>query len=92
MNPIAKFILLGILLGISPAAVCAALFYSVPLLIEGNAGTLLSFGVMGLFVISSVIVFVYSIILISKQKMGIVGKASLAIQILQLIALVILLQ
>lgn len=79
-------------LGLSPIAVCATLFYATPLLIEGNAGALLSFAVMGLFVLSSLVVFIFSIVLISKQKKEIVGKAALAVQILQGVTLVILLQ
>ena len=87
-----KLILYGLLLGLAPIFACAILYYSVPLLVDGNPGALLSFAVMGLFVMSSVAVFIINIILISKQKIEMVGKAGLAVQILQVVALIILLQ
>ena len=92
MNSNYKLILYGLLLGFAPVLACAILYYSVPLLVEGNAGALLSFAVMGLFVMSSVAVFIINIILISKQKIELVGKAGLAVQILQIVALFILLR
>jgi hypothetical protein len=73
-----KPFLLGLALGLGPVALCLVLFYATPYLVEGNPGALLSFGLMGLFLISSVAVFVVSIILMKKQQIiGITALISL---------------
>ena len=84
MNPSLKSFLQGLALGTTPVAVCAMLFYLAPLVIEGNAGTLLSFAVMGLFVMSSISVFITSFILIIRNK-PIIGGVALVSQIVQII-------
>jgi hypothetical protein len=67
MNPNLKSILIGFALGLSPLAACTLLFYGTPYLVEGNPGALLSFGLLGLFLIGSVAVFIISILLMRKK-------------------------
>jgi hypothetical protein len=75
MNPNLKSILIGFALGLSPLAACTVLFYGTPYLIEGNPGALLSFGLLGLFLIGSVAVFIISILLMRKKQ--IIGLTTL---------------
>ena len=86
MNPTAKQIFLGIGLGIWPLAVSALFYYLTPLLISGNAGSLLSFAVLALFLLSSIGAFVISIVFLSKNK-TVIGGIALMLQVAQLIAL-----
>lgn len=79
-----KSVLLGLLIGFAPAIVCAALFYLGPYLVSGNPGALLSFAVMGLFVISSIGAFVLAIILIVKNQ-ALKGGCALIAQAIQTI-------
>ena len=85
MNITVKSILFGILLGLAPLCVCTFLFYVTPLLLSQNAGTLLSFAVMGLFCVSFVATFIISIVLISKKK-ELIGKISLLVLLIQIAA------
>jgi hypothetical protein len=76
MSPNLRSILLGLALGLGPIAVCLVLFYATPYLVEGNPGALLSFGLMGLFFLSSLGVFIVSIMLMVKKNQ-IIGATAL---------------
>lgn len=74
-----KSILLGLALGLGPLAACVVLFYVTPYLVEDNPGALLSFGLMGLFFLSSVGVFIVSIILMMKKQQTIGASALISL-------------
>lgn len=82
-----KPFLLGLALGLGPVAACAVLFYATPYLVEGNPGALLSFGLMGLFFISSVGVFIVSIILMVKKQQTIGAAALISLILVWIVGL-----
>ena len=59
--------LLGLALGLAPIVSRSLLYYVTPYLVDGNAGALLSFAVLGLFMISSVAVFAIAIIFMNRN-------------------------
>jgi len=83
MNATLRQTLLGLALGCAPIAVCSVLYYGTPLLISGNAGALLSFAVLALFVFSSITAFVVTIIMLVRGK-TIIGGIALILQLAQL--------
>jgi hypothetical protein len=87
MNSTVKSVLLGIAIGIAPIAICALLYWMTPYLIQGNAGALLSFAVMGLYAMSTLTVFVFSIVLMTKSK-ALLGGAALITLLAQFVILV----
>jgi hypothetical protein len=85
-----KSILLGIALGLAPVTVCAILYYAIPLLVKGNPGALLSFAVLGLFLLSFITVLVFSIIMMVRGN-GLTGGSALAVLVIQFAALIVFL-
>lgn len=90
MNSSLKSVITGLCIGLAPLVVCALLFYVTPYLIEGNAGSLLSFAVMALFVVSSIAVLVVSIIMLARKQM-ITGITSLIVLCAEFIAMILFL-
>jgi hypothetical protein len=83
MNPSSKSFLQGLTIGLGPLTACAFLYYVTPLLLADNAGALLSFGLMALYLIGSIAVFVIGIILMNRNQRisGLTALSMLFIQI-----------
>ena len=90
MNSSFKSVLLGLGLGLFPFLACALLYLITPYLVTGNPGALLSFAVLGLYIVGSIAVFVVSIILLIRKK-TIIGSVAIAAVFIQAIAAVSLL-
>jgi len=87
MNSLIKSLLLGLGLGLFPFAACAFLYFVTPYLMSANPGALLSFAVMGLYVIASIAVFVVGIILLVRKK-TIIGSVAIITVFIQAMAAV----
>jgi hypothetical protein len=85
-----RSVLLGIAMGLAPITLCALLYYAVPLLVKGNAGALLSFAVLGLFLLSFITVFVFSIMMMVKGN-ALIGGCALAVLVVQFGSLIVFL-
>lgn len=85
MNSTLKSVLLGLGLGLFPLLTCVFLYLVTPYLVSDNPGALLSFAILGLYVVASVGVFVASIILLVRKKTT-EGSVSIGTLFLQAIA------
>jgi hypothetical protein len=86
MNPTIKPALIGFAFGILPIAACTLLYYATPYLVEGNPGSLLSFSVFGLYLLSSFAAFVVGVLLLVR-KQAVMGGVTLAVLFAQAIIL-----
>jgi hypothetical protein len=82
-----RSVALGALLGLAPFLLCAAFYYSIPMLMDGNPGALLSFAVLGLYMFTFVTTIIISVILIVRKNttMGGAALVTLALQFVLLI-------
>ena len=84
MDKYLRYFLTGLTLGVSPMVLCALFYYVAPMVTGENPGSLLSYGVMGLYATGSLAVFILSIIFIIRDK-PIIGAVALFVQIAQLV-------
>jgi hypothetical protein len=77
-----KSLMFGIFLGLAPFVLCTVFYYAVPLLVDGNAGALLSFAVLGLYLFTFLATVIISLIVTSRKNaaMGGVALAMLGLQ------------
>jgi hypothetical protein len=85
MNSFLKPVFMGILLGLSPILLCLLLYRFIPSIVEKNQTDLLSFGLMGTYALSSLAVFVISMILLIIKNKPIIGGVAFFVMIAQLI-------
>ena len=85
MTSTIKSIFVGFAIGVSPLLVCYILFRAFPTLASTNETELLSFGIMGVYALSALSVFITSMILILIKNKPIIGAVALFTMIAQLI-------
>jgi hypothetical protein len=85
MNSFLKSVLMGILLGLSPILLCLLLYKISPSIVEKNQTDLLSFGLMGVYALASLAVFVIAMILLIIKNKPIIGGVAFFVMIAQLI-------
>jgi surface polysaccharide O-acyltransferase-like enzyme len=80
-----KSISIGLMLGLSPVLLCVLLFQISPALADKDQTELLSFGIMGVYAMSALAVFVIAMILILIKNKPVTGAVALFTMIAQLI-------